>query len=323
VLLTLPADLAALKASGVPRTLKNRFQTHENSRLRLLARQCSHKWMQALSRKNAGLPALEDDEDENGKKKTTTPQRKKQHGLGAAFLLQKQLGGVNAYNGVDEEEVAVEVQEVKIEPSKTDEEKRAERDAMIAKAQDLPQGKAAIAARKAAERAKQTVNEAMRIAEEAQRLAREAESAATFRVSKKDIISSFDDFSNAEGKKAERAKSKKRKAATATATANDDDEDDDDKPELSLDDYQARIRKQVRAYVHEQLADKRERAVVTKSECKILELKVVEKILENSSGVSDTTSAFMTSKRKEKIKSLVSAYCASTVKARGKKSRNH
>jgi hypothetical protein len=103
----------------------------------------------------------------------------------------------------------------------------------------------------------------------------------------------------------------------------DDEDDEDDAPSVSLDEYQARIRKQVRAYVHQQLAEKRERDIVSKAECKKIEEKLVEKILENSSGVNDTDKAFMTSKRKEKIKSLVSAYCSSTIKARGnKKSKN-
>ena len=98
----------------------------------------------------------------------------------------------------------------------------------------------------------------------------------------------------------------------------DDDDDDDETPEISLDDYLARIRKQVRHYVHEQLQDKRERGIVTKAECKKLEEKVVEKILDNSGGVNDTSKAFMTSKRKEKIKNLIGAYCQSTVNARKK-----
>ena len=74
----------------------------------------------------------------------------------------------------------------------------------------------------------------------------------------------------------------------------------------------------MRHYVHEQLQDKRDRGIVTKAECKKLEEKVVDKILEGSKGVDDVRKAFMTSKRKEKIKSLVSAYCQSTVKARKK-----
>ena len=52
LLLAIPTDLPALRASGIPRTLKNRFQTHENGRLRVLARQRGHRWMQALSRKS-------------------------------------------------------------------------------------------------------------------------------------------------------------------------------------------------------------------------------------------------------------------------------
>ena len=322
LLLLAPADLPALRSSGIPRTLKNRFQTHESGRLRFLAKQCGHKWMRALSRKSAGLPPLEEDEDV-AKKTMKMPQRKKPAGLGAAVLF----GGGKAMENVEDDGVDVAVDlvadNVEIDLGKTEAQKRAERDAVIAKAQDLPEGQAAIAARIAADRAKETVEAAMRAAEEAQRIAREAELSATagIRISKKDVISSFDDFSNAAGKKRERAqeKSKKRKAGD-----DEDDEDDEDAaPSVSLDEYQARIRKQVRAYVHQQLAEKRERDIVSKAECKKIEEKLVEKILENSSGVNDTDKAFMTSKRKEKIKSLVSAYCSSTIKARGnKKSKN-
>jgi hypothetical protein len=158
----------------------------------------------------------------------------------------------------------------------------------------------------------------MRLAEEAQRAAREAEIAATagVRMSKKNVIASFDSFNDAASAKRERAKNKKRKAADGDD--DDDDDDDDETPEISLDDYLARIRKQVRHYVHEQLQDKRERGIVTKAECKKLEEKVVEKILDNSGGVNDTSKAFMTSKRKEKIKNLIGAYCQSTVNARKK-----
>ena len=312
LLLAIPTDLPALRASGIPRTLKNRFQTHENGRLRVLARQCGHRWMQALSRKSAGLPPIDDAEEEPVKK---PPPRKKTAGLGVAVLL----GGASANAVVDEpEDVDVEIKkdDLKIEPVKTAEEIRAKRDAIISAAQDLPEGQAALAAREAADRAAAQVEEAMRLAEEAQHAAREAETVATFglRMSKKDVISSFDAFSDAANKKRERAKSKKRKAS-----AEDEDEDeDDDAPGVSLDEYHARVRKQVRHYVHEQLQDKRDRGIVTKAECKKLEEKVVDKILEGSKGVDDVRKAFMTSKRKEKIKSLVSAYCQSTVKARKK-----
>ena len=322
LLLLAPADLPALRSSGIPRTLQNRFQTHESGRLRFLARQCGHKWMRALSRKSAGLPPLDED-DEDMKKTMKMPQRKKPSGLGAAVLL-----GIGKAKDVEddvEEAVDLVVDDVEIDLGKTEEQKRAERDAVIAKAQDLPEGQAAIAARIAADRARETVEAAMRAAEEAQRIAREAELSATagIRISKKDVISSFDDFSNAAGKKRERAKekSKKRKATAAEDAAEDD--EDDDAPSVSLDEYQARIRKQVRAYVHQQLAEKREREIVTKAECKKIEEKLVEKILENSSGINDTDKAFMTSKRKEKIKSLVSAYCSSTIKARGNKKSKH
>jgi len=317
LLLLLPADLAALRSSGIPRTLKNRFQSHENGRLRFLARQCGHKWMRALSRKSAGLPPLDEDEDES-KKKSKVPQRKKPSGLGAAVLLGG--GAIEDVEDDEEEVAAVVVQDVEINIRKTEEQKRAERDAVIAKAQDLPEGQAAVAARIAADRAKETVEEALRVADEAQRIAREAEIAASsgIRISKKDVIASFDDFSNAAGKKRERAKEKSTKRK-----AEEEDEDDDEVPAVSLDEYQARVRKQVRAYVHQQLAEKRERDVVTKSECKKLEEKVVEKILENSSGVAEIDKAFMTSKRKEKIKSLVSAYCSSTIKARENKKPKH
>ena len=268
--------------------------------------------MQALSRKSAGLPPIDDAEEEPVKK---PPPRKKTAGLGVAVLL----GGASANAVVDEpEDVDVEIKkdDLKIEPVKTAEEIRAKRDAIISAAQDLPEGQAALAAREAADRAAAQVEEAMRLAEEAQRAAREAETVATFglRMSKKDVISSFDAFSDAANKKRERAKSKKRKAS-----AEDEDEDEDeDAPGVSLDEYHARVRKQVRHYVHEQLQDKRDRGIVTKAECKKLEEKVVDKILEGSKGVDDVRKAFMTSKRKEKIKSLVSAYCQSTVKARKK-----
>jgi hypothetical protein len=245
------------------------------------------------------------------------PPRKKTAGLGVAVLL----GGASA-NAVDDEpedvDVEVKKDDVKIEPVKTAEEIRAKRDAIISAAQDLPEGQAALAAREAADRAAAQVEEAMRLAEEAQRAAREAETAATFglRMSKKDVISSFDAFSDAANKKRERAKSKKRKASADDEA--EEAEDEDDSPGVSLDEYHARVRKQVRHYVHEQLQDKRDRGIVTKAECKKLEEKVVDKILEGSKGVDDVRKAFMTSKRKEKIKSLVSAYCQSTVKARKK-----
>ena len=67
LLLVIPVDLPALRSSGIPRTLKNRFQTHENPRLRLLARQCGHKWMRAISRKSAGLPPIDDVEEQQKK----------------------------------------------------------------------------------------------------------------------------------------------------------------------------------------------------------------------------------------------------------------
>jgi len=310
LLLVLPSDLAALRASGIPKTLKNRFQTHENGELRLLARQCGHKWMQALSRKSAGLPPI--DEAEDLKKKSQLPQRKKPSRLGAAVLL----GLATADNAEDDAAETVEaVRDTKFEAEKVAEQIKAKRDAIINAAQDLPEGQAARAAREAAERAQAQVEEAMRLAEEAQRAAREAEVAASIgrRVQKKDVIASFDAFSDATSKKRERAKekSKKRKAG-------DDNDDDDEEDGMSLDEYHARIKKQVRHYVHEQLQDKRERGIVTKAECKKLEEKVVDKILENSGGVNATDKAFMTSKRKEKIKSLVSAYCQSTVNARKK-----
>ena len=85
LLLVIPSDLAALRASGIPRTLKNRFQTHQDGRVRQLARQCGHKWMQALSRKSAGLPPIDDVEEET--KKKVVPVRKKPSHLGAAVLL--------------------------------------------------------------------------------------------------------------------------------------------------------------------------------------------------------------------------------------------
>ena len=314
LLLVIPSDLAALRASGIPRTLKNRFQTHQDGRVRQLARQCGHKWMQALSRKSAGLPPIDDVEEET--KKKVVPVRKKPSHLGAAVLLGnatvEQMDVAN-----DDAEETIEVKHV-IDPVKTAEEIQAKRDAMISAAHDLPEGQAALAARQAAERAAEQVKEAMRLAEEAQRAAREAEIAATagVRMSKKNVIASFDSFNDAASAKRERAKNKKRKAADGDD--DDDDDDDDETPEISLDDYLARIRKQVRHYVHEQLQDKRERGIVTKAECKKLEEKVVEKILDNSGGVNDTSKAFMTSKRKEKIKNLIGAYCQSTVNARKK-----
>lgn len=136
-------------------------------------------------------------------------------------------------------------------------------------------------------------------------------------MSKKDIISSFDAFNDAAAKKRERSKAKKRKHAE-----NDDEDEDEDKPQISLDQYQERVRKQVHKYVHEQLQDKRDRDIVTKAECKKMEGKIVDKILENSGGVTDTASAFLTSKRKEKIKSLIGAYVQSAVNARSKKSKH-
>jgi len=217
----------------------------------------------------------------------------------------------------DSAEEVIVAKDVEIDAAKNEEERRAKRDAIISAAQDLPEGQAAFAARQAAERAAEQVKEAMRLAEEAQRAAREAETAATagVRMPKKDIISSFDAFNDAAAKKRERSKAKKRKHAE-----NDDDEDDEeDKPQISLDQYQERVGKQVHKYVHEQLQDKRDRDIVTKAECKKMEGKIVDKILENSGGVTDTASAFLTSKRKEKIKSLIGAYVQSAVNARSKK----
>jgi len=315
LLLVIPVDLPALRSSGIPRTLKNRFQTHENPRLRLLARQCGHKWMRAISRKSAGLPPIDDVEEQQ--KKQPVVQQRKNTSLGAAVLLGRAPIQAETDTANDSAEEVIVAKDVEIDAAKNEEERRAKRDAIISAAQDLPEGQAAFAARQAAERAAEQVKEAMRLAEEAQRAAREAETAATagVRMPKKDIISSFDAFNDAAAKKRERSKAKKRKHAE-----NDDDEDDEeDKPQISLDQYQERVRKQVHKYVHEQLQDKRDRDIVTKAECKKMEGKIVDKILENSGGVTDTASAFLTSKRKEKIKSLIGAYVQSAVNARSKK----
>lgn len=175
LLLAIPSDLAALRASGVPKTLKNRFQTHENGELRLLARQCGHKWMQALSRKSAGLPPIDDVEEE--KKKLVVPQRKKPSRLGAAVLLGLAKAEVDI--AVDEVEEAIEAQVVAVNPSLNAEQIKAKRDAIINAAQDLPEGQAARASRAAADNAQAQLEEAMRLAEEAQVAAREAEAAAS------------------------------------------------------------------------------------------------------------------------------------------------
>lgn len=317
LLLAIPSDLAALRASGVPKTLKNRFQTHENGELRLLARQCGHKWMQALSRKSAGLPPIDDVEEE--KKKLVVPQRKKPSRLGAAVLLGLAKAEVDV--AVDEVEEAIEAQVVAVNPALNAEQIKAKRDAIINAAQDLPEGQAARASRAAADNAQAQLEEAMRLAEEAQVAAREAEAAASIgrSIQKKDVIASFDAFNDAATKKRARTKEKNKKRKAVTEA---DDDDDDDNPGVSLDEYHARVRKQVRHYVHEQLQDKRDRGIVTKAECKKLEEKVVDKILENSGGMNDTAKAFMTSKRKEKIKTLVGAYCQSTVNARKKSKPN-
>ena len=53
LLLKLPADVRALRASGAARVMQRRFATHPKPDVRLLARKCAHKWTRDAAREKA------------------------------------------------------------------------------------------------------------------------------------------------------------------------------------------------------------------------------------------------------------------------------
>jgi type IV secretory pathway VirB4 component len=76
--------------------------------------------------------------------------------------------------------------------------------------------------------------------------------------------------------------------------------------------YEERVTKQVTKYVFEQLRLKRDRNILTKKQCKKYEEKIVRTVIDlaksDPSAKLDPLVAFMTSQRKEKIKSLCNKY---------------
>ena len=91
--------------------------------------------------------------------------------------------------------------------------------------------------------------------------------------------------------------------------------------------YEERVTKQVTKYVFEQLRLKRDRNILTKKQCKKYEEKIVRTVIDHakseSSAKLDPLVAFMTSQRKEKIKSLVNKYAVVGQKENETKKNNN
>lgn len=212
---------------------------------------------------------------------------------------------------------------------------RDQREAVVKAASDLPEGQAALAARQAAEQAKLDAERAIQAAKDAAQTAMEHHNNDTDSDDDQGInmnISSFEDFQNAANLKREkkRAKAKAKAAKRAREDAEDaaalGEVDDDaaagynakkskaaaDVDTLTEEAYEERVTKQVTKYVFEQLKLKRDRDILTKKQCKKYEQKIVRTVIdhakESTTTKLDPSVAFMTSQRKEKIKSLVNKY---------------
>jgi hypothetical protein len=340
-----PADLNALRSSGVVELLARRFATHPIPECRAMARRCRDRWMRAASK--------------------------------AKSSRGKEIGGGGAGSGdaddVDDEEKslrerserggdAAAARKSKPAPMTMDE--------MIASAEGLAEGKEAAEARRVAAEAEVAL-EAAKAAAKAAALRAEAaaneaaaESAAAWAAAtgrgdrsggaivggkKRSLrVESFEAFASHKTKKREHKKREKlrreredaedeaaeekgeaaeEKAAAPAAGAGSDAVaktlgaaaaalmDVDPSPEGA---YREKVRRQIVAYVHAQI--KRGSSggrKMSKAESAAVEAKVAAKVLERSTsvqpgdagGAGEEASAFLTSKRKEKIKRMLEHYC--------------
>ena len=352
VIRSIPFDLKMMKRSGVPLTLKDYFQTHENLSLQKVSKAITREWMRLLA-----IGGGKTRHKSGGAYNGNILKAKQNNSMSGMSLLnqiknreneedtKKNDEDTNKKNQLSDKELLVLHEKERKDIQQAAERKlREHRDAVVKAASDLPEGQAAIAAREAAEKAKAEAELAIEHAKEAARTAMEQNEASDS--DDDDImninISSFEDFQHAANVKREkkRAKAKAKMEKRAREEEEDDDDDDDEenglgatkksKPSSSIaaaptttdEAYEERVTKQVTKYVFEQLKLKRNREILSKKQCKKYEEKIVRTVIDHakSEGKLDLNLAFMTSQRKEKIKSLVNKYAVAGQKANLQKS---
>ena len=345
VIRSIPFDFKLMKKSGVPLTIKDYYQSHENAGLKQMSKMITREWMRLLAlggdktRLSVGGPispygnVLAPKQDNNIT--TTLLNSIKNNGMNT-IASEVAKNANNKDNALSDKELLVLHEKQRKEAKEAAERKlRDHREAVVKAASDLPEGQAALAARQAAEQAKLDAERAIQAAKEAAQTAMEHHNDTD---SDEDQgmnmnISSFEDFQNAANLKREkkRAKAKAKAAKRAREDAEDaaalGEEDDAlaaanakkskasaDAGTLTEEAYEERVTKQVTKYVFEQLKLKRDRDILTKKQCKKYEEKIVRTVIDHAKGDSsggtklDPSVAFMTSQRKEKIKSLVNKY---------------
>ena len=343
VIQSIPFDFKLMKKSGVPLTIKDYFQSHENAGLKQASKGIIREWMRLLAlggdktRMSAGgnnspygnvLAPKQDNIT------TTLLKSIKNNGMHTiASDVAKQNNKTNALSDV--ELLALHEKQRKEAKEAAERKLRDQREAVVKAASDLPEGQAALAARQAAEQAKLDAERAIQAAKDAAQTAMEHHNNDTDSDDDQGVnmnISSFEDFQNAANLKREkkRAKAKAKAAKRAREDAEDaaalGEVDDDaaagynakkskaaaDVDTLTEEAYEERVTKQVTKYVFEQLKLKRDRDILTKKQCKKYEQKIVRTVIdhakESATTKLDPSVAFMTSQRKEKIKSLVNKY---------------
>ena len=344
VIRSIPFHFKLMKKSGVPLTIKDYFQSHENAGLKQTSKMITREWMRLLAlggdktRMSVGGAISPYGNvlapKQNNNITTTLLNSIKNNGMNTiASEVAKET--TNIANALSDKELLVLHEKQRKEAKEAAERKlRDQREAVVKAASDLPEGQAALAARQAAEQAKLDAERAIQAAKEAAQTAMDHHNNDTDSDEDQVMnmnISSFEDFQNAANLKREkkRAKAKAKAAKRAREDAEDaaalgEDDDDDllnakkskansaDADTLTEEAYEERVTKQVTKYVFEQLRLKRDRNILTKKQCKKYEEKIVRTVIDHakseSSAKLDPLVAFMTSQRKEKIKSLVNKY---------------